>query len=259
MQGTPRGDPDREHWPERSAADEPTRSRLRALFDPVDAEDPITELIAEHGRELDARAEELRRGVVELEGREARARELQARVEHVLREGSAELDARHSELDLRALELDEREGAIALAESRLEEEESRVAERARAFGAVELRSAAVERRERALHEREEKLALLEEALRDHDRGLDAKDLRPPPLPPDPVPAPETPDDTHLAFALEEGYRLFEREGAAPAPGETVELASGPHRCVRVTASPYPADSRRCAVLEPVPRTAASLA
>jgi hypothetical protein len=226
---------------------------LRSLFDPVDAEDAVTELIAEHGRELDARAAELRRGVVELEGREARARELQTRVEHVLREGSAELDARHSELDLRALELDERETAIAIAESRLAEEQARVAERARAFGAVELRSAAVERRERALREREEELVRREGVL-----GHREEELRPP-LPPDPVPAPETPDDSHLAFALEEGYRLFEREGAAPSPGETVELESGPHRCVRVTASPYPADSRRCAVLEPVPRPAASLA
>jgi hypothetical protein len=217
---------------------------LRSLFDPVDAEDAVTELIAEHGRELDARAAELRRGVVELEGREARARELQTRVEHVLREGSAELDARHSELDLRALELDERETAIAIAESRLEEEQARVAERARAFGAVELRSAAVERRERALREREEELVRREGVL-----GHREEELRPP-LPPDPVPAPETPDDSHLAFAL---------EGAAPSPGETVELESGPHRCVRVTASPYPADSRRCAVLEPVPRPAASLA
>ena len=43
---------------------------------------------------------------------EARARELHARVEQVLREGSAELDVRHSGIAVRAAELDRREAAI---------------------------------------------------------------------------------------------------------------------------------------------------
>ena len=98
MHGIPRRDPDWEHWPGRPTAEDGVRNRLRALFVPTEAEDAITELIAEHGRELEARAEELRNAVVELEQREARARELHARVEQVLREGSAELDIRHSDL-----------------------------------------------------------------------------------------------------------------------------------------------------------------
>ena len=80
MHGIPRRDPDWEHWPGRPTAEDGVRNRLRNLFVPTEAEDAITELIAEHGRELEARAEELRHAVVELEQREARARELHARV-----------------------------------------------------------------------------------------------------------------------------------------------------------------------------------
>ena len=222
------------------------RRRLRALFVPSDAEDAITELIAEHGRELDRRAAELRGAVQELEQREARARELHARVEQVLREGSAELDVRHSGIAVRAAELDRREAAILEAEARVEE-------RARAFGAVELRRAAVERRERSLGEREEALEQLEQELRAREVHLARREVA---FAAGSGARSEARDDAHVAFALGEGYRLLEREGAAPVPGETVELETGPHRCVRVTVSPYPEDRRRCAVLERVPPTAA---
>ena len=104
MQSTPRRDPEWEHWPGRPTGEEGVRSRLRALFVPSDAEDAITELITEHSRELETRAAELRGAVAELEQREVRARELHARVEQVLREGSAELDVRHSDLAVRARE-----------------------------------------------------------------------------------------------------------------------------------------------------------
>jgi hypothetical protein len=245
MQGTPRRDPDWEHWPGRATGEERVRSRLRALFGPTDAEDAITELIAEHSRELEARAAELRGAVAELEQREGRARELHARVEQVLREGSAELDVRHSDLALRTMELDRREAAIA-------DTEARVEERARAFGAVELRRAAAERREQALREGEQELERREEELRERERRLTRLEAD---LTPGTVPT-QAPEDTYVAFTLDEVYRLVERAGAAPAPGETVELENGPHRCVRVTASPYPDDRRRCAVLERVPQDAA---
>ena len=67
MQATPRRDPDWEYWPGRPTGEERVRSRLRALFVPTEAEDAITELIAEHSRELETRATELRRAVTELE------------------------------------------------------------------------------------------------------------------------------------------------------------------------------------------------
>ena len=254
MHGIPRRDPDWEHWPGRPTAEDGVRNRLRALFVPTEAEDAITELIAEHGRELEARAEELRNAVVELEQREARARELHARVEQVLREGSAELDIRHSDLAVRGGDLDRREAELAAAESRVEE-------RARAFGAVELRSAAVQRRENALHEREQAFEQREQALRERELAIARKeaavssDVAPAADVPDEA-TPEPAEDSYIAFTLDHGYRLVEQDGAAPAPGDIVELDGGQHRCVRLAASPYPGDRRRCAVLERVQPTAA---
>lgn len=244
MHGTPHHDPDWEYWPGRATGEDNVRSRLRALFVPTEAEDAITELIAEHSRELEARAEELRGAVAELEQREARARELHARVEQVLREGSAELDVRHSDLAVRAGELDRREAEMVSAEARVEE-------RARAFGAVELRSAAVERREEALREREQAIERREQDLRAREWDLAKREVA---VGPSTTPSADAPDDAYVAFTLEHGYRLVERDGAVPAPGETVELENGLHRCVRVTASPYPGDRRRCAVLEKVTPT-----
>ena len=68
--------------------------------------------------------------------------------------------------------------------------------------------------------------------------------------------PELAEDSYIAFTLDHGYRLVEQDGAAPAPGDIVELDGGQHRCVRLAASPYPGDRRRCAVLERVQPTAA---
>lgn len=215
------------------------RGRLRSLFVSTDAGDAITELIAEHSRELDARAAELRAAVDELEQREARTGELHAKVERVLREGAAELDVRQSELSMRATELEQREAALA-------EAEARVAERARELGAVELRGAAVERREQALREREAVLERRERSLRDREARLGLR----PQAPEGAAPAPA--DRAHVAFTVDNGYRVVERDGAAPSVGDTVELEGEPHRCVRVTASPFPHDRRRCAVLERMP-------
>ena len=247
MHGIQRQDPDWEYWPGRATGEDGVRSRLRALFVPSEAEDAITELISEHSRELEARAEELRGAVAELEQREARARELHARVEQVLREGSAELDIRHSGLAVRAAELDRREAEIASAEARVEE-------RARAFGAVELRSAAVERREDALREREQAIERQEEELREREWNVARREVALSSR--DDAPALDVPDDSYVAFTVDLGYRLMERQGAAPAPGETVELDGGVLRCIRLTTSPYPGDRRRCAVLERVPPAAA---
>ncbi len=227
------------------------RHRLKALFVPTEAEDAINELIAEHSRELEARADELRNAVAELEQREARARELHARVEQVLREGSAELDVRHSDLAVRSAELDRREAELAAAESRVEE-------RARAFGAVELRSAAVQRREEALRDREQAFEQAEQALRERESAIAreeaaaSSDLETATdVPPEPA------DDSYIAFTLDHGYRLVEQDGTAPAPGDIVELDGGLHRCVRLSTSPYPGDRRRCAVLERVRPAAAA--
>jgi chromosome segregation ATPase len=254
MHATPRRDPDWGHRPGRTPGDEGVRQRLRALFVPTDAGDAIAELVAEHSRELDKRADELRAAVADLGQREARARELHARVEQVLREGSAELDVRYSDLVARAAELDRRETAVAEAESRSED-------RARAFGAVELKAAAVERREHSLGEREAALVQYEQMLRAREEvlaqraaELDAR-ARANEEQSEEVEDDVQPETTHVALVIDNGYRLLEREGAPPETGETVELEEGRHRCVRVTASPYPGDRRRCAVLERVAQAA----
>lgn len=46
-----------------------------------------------------------------------------------------------------------------------------------------------------------------------------------------------------------GYRLAEREGAAPGRGERVEVDGTPFRVLRLGPSPLPGDRRRCAFLE----------
>ncbi len=246
MQGTPRRDEGWEHWPGRPTGEEGVRRRLRGLFVPTDAGDAIAELIAEHSRELEARSEELRAAVAELEQRETRARELHARVEKVLREGSAELDIRHSDLSVRASELDRRDAALMEAEARVED-------RGRELGAVELRRAALERREEALQEREQTLDTRRQELDGREQELSEREAALEALATEPEgPERQAPHDSHVAFSIDNGYRLLEREGAVPAPGETVALEEGVHRCLRVTVSPLPGDPRRCAVLERVP-------
>lgn len=247
MQGSPRPEREWEHWPGRSTGDDGVRSRLRSLFVPTDSGDAITELIAAHSRELEARAEGLRVAIAELEQRETRARNLHARVEQVLREGSAELDVRHSDLAARATDLERREAAVAEAESRAQE-------RAQELGAVELRSAAVERRAQQLDERETELARRERALQEREARLErrAAEL-------DTVggksggqEALPSPANGYVMLTTDHGYRLLEREGAAPAMGDTLDLDGGRHRCVRLVTSPFPNDPRPCAVLERLP-------
>jgi uncharacterized protein (DUF3084 family) len=218
------------------------RSRLRTLFVPTDAGDAIAELIAEHSHALETRAEELRTAVADLEQREARARELHARIEEVLREGSAELDIRHSDIVVRAAELDRREATVAQAEAKAED-------RARSLGAVELKAAALERREQAIREREEAIARREQDVEQRTEALASRITE--------VEAAEQPESrdepetSHVVLTIDNGYRLSERDGAAPAPGDAVDLDGNEHRCVRITTSPYPDDRRRCAVLERV--------
>ena len=66
---------------------------------------------------------------------------------------------------------------------------------------------------------------------------------------EPVPAPV--DGGYLLFVpAPSGYRLVERTGSAPAPGDVLELDDGEGRYVvsRVVRSPLPGDTRPCAVL-----------
>ena len=59
------------------------------------------------------------------------------------------------------------------------------------------------------------------------------------------------EDEHLAIVSGHGYRLVARWGAAPDPGDVVELDDGGYRCMRIIASPFLGDDRLCAVLQRV--------
>jgi hypothetical protein len=60
------------------------------------------------------------------------------------------------------------------------------------------------------------------------------------------------DERHVLFVpAAAGYRLIERTGAVPAPGEDVRLSGGTRfRVLRVGPSPLPGSRIACAYLEP---------
>ena len=217
------------------------RARLRGLFASTDAGDAVADLIAVQGRELEARSEKLLSAVHDLERREERTRELHMRVEQILREGSAELDVRQDEVNARAAELDRREAALATAEER-------VTSRARELGAVELRRAAVERREETVRARAVELERQARELAALAMRLDVVGTA------GVLAEPTAPESAHVVLTVADSYRLLERDGPVPEPGDSVELDDGAYRCIRVTTSPYPADTRRCALLERASRT-----
>ena len=160
-----------EHWPGRREPEDGIRHRLRGLFSHTGtpAESAVEELLAERGRELELRTEQLAATVADLQRREERARELRTAVEEMLRHGSAELDERHARLNELAAELGSREEALAAAEQGL-------TERRGELGAVELRRAALERRETGIAEREaalERIAAGSPGARARARGQPA--------------------------------------------------------------------------------------
>jgi chromosome segregation ATPase len=166
VQGEPRSDREWEHWPGRRPPDDRIRHRLKSLFTPTEhGVDDVEALIAERGRELEARTRQLADAIADLERREESTRRLRIAVEEMLRRGSAELDDRHAELNALSSELAEREARMSATEEDLEE-------RRRALGAVELHRAAVERREATLHEREQMLETAAAELTARRRELD---------------------------------------------------------------------------------------
>lgn len=240
---------DWEHWPGRRDAEDGIRHKLRALFShtgaPVDS--AVEELLAERGRELEERTAQLAATVADLQRREERVRELRVSVEEMLRHGSAELDDRHAHLNELADELARREETLVAAEREL-------AERRGEVGAVELKRAATERREAAVADRETALERIAATLQEREHELIEREHALAAAPaPDPA-AVETAEaeTSHLLFAAGDRYRLVEREGPAPGPGETVEIDGRPFVVSHLSASPLPGDGRRAAFVEPEP-------
>lgn len=218
-------------WPGRPAADNAGRDRLRALFAPsLGPEAPPLDQSAELGA--------LERAYVELHEREQRARELQSNVEQLLRDEAEELDRRQEELDAREAELRRRGETLETAEAEVEA-------RGRELGAVELRRAALERREELARTREVQLERRADEVAVLARSVTELGEV---LVPDPAASVE---HEHVVLEAGAGYAFRVATGPAPAIGATVELEDGDHVCVAVTRSPFPADRRRCAVVERV--------
>ena len=236
MQREARSDRGWEQWPGRRSSEDRGRRRLRALFQPSDTGD-AADLTAADEREVEERLSAFHHALAELEARERGLSELEAGVRHLLVEGSSELDSFQVELEVRAVALDARDRSLATAESAVEE-------RRRELGAVELKRAALEQRsggleerESALEQRADELAALARQL--HELGQTFSEPE--------AAMPEA--ATHLLLTTDDGYRIGIADGAPPAVGNRIELDGVSYRCVRVSRSPYPADSRRCAVLE----------
>jgi septal ring factor EnvC (AmiA/AmiB activator) len=226
-------DRDWTHWPGRGPGDERPRGRLRSLFSPTDSEaEALEAVIEERGRELEQRAAALASVIADLEAREASVQAQLASAQTLLRDGSAELDERHAELTDLAQELAEREQALAAREAALDE-------RRRELGAVELLRASVERREAVLARREAELEQQAAELTDAKASTAAHDHGPS----------TARTDAHLVVVPGDGYRLGERPGPPPAPGELVALDGTVYRVTRLGPSPLPRDDRRCAFLE----------
>lgn len=249
MQGHPGGDRNWEHWPGRGAPDDGFRKRLRALFAATDSDDAIEALIAERGREIQERTEQLQATIADLERREEQTGRLRSAVEEMLRHGSAELDERHAELAALALELGARDEKVRAAERD-------VAVRKQELGAVELRRAAVERREQVAAEREAALEAISAELTTREERSSAEASAPTPLRlPGGSVAPGLEPTGHILYVPGGGYRVVERSGRAPYVDERVEVDGLTFVVTRVGRSPLPGDRRECAYLEPaaVPR------
>lgn len=240
MQREARSDRGWEQWPGRRTPDESGRSRLRALFLPSEADVATAELVAAHGRDIEAQLAQLRAVVGDLEGRERAVHELEAGVAQLLRDGSVELDQLQHELSQRAEVLERRDRSVSAAEAAVDE-------RRRELGAVELRRAALERRSATIEEREselerraEELAQLARQLQELGGALGGRENDGGSV------------DAHVVLTIDGGYHVTESTGPPPQVGDTVVLDGLPHKCLRVTRSPFPADSRRCAVVERIP-------
>jgi hypothetical protein len=237
VQGEAREDREWEHWPGRKPPDDRIRDRLKSLFGSTDDPGAVDALNSDRGREIEEQTERLQLTIENLEQREEQAARLRAAVEEMLRHGSAELDERHAALTALALELAAREETL-----RAREEE--IGLRRQELGAVELRRAAVEQREEAVTRREE-AALQREARRAATpevrelSGSDATSSRPDPA-----------AGHILVLAAAGGWRMIERDGAAPTIDSTVDIDGNGYVVTRVGRSSIPGDRRARAYLEP---------
>ena len=208
--------------------DEPRSGLVRRVLSPGPRpEERLEELLARRRHELDEHAARLHESIAELERREELLRDSRASVERMLRLGTSDLEAREAELSEFVRELTERE-------ARVSEAEVDVARRRQDLGAVELKRAALERRERTLETREEQVTELQAEL--DGRAATAS------------PASGEPQLVELAFVPGDRYRLIEIDATPLTLGFAFEIEDAEFVVSRITGSPLPGDTRRCAYL-----------
>jgi chromosome segregation ATPase len=233
----------------------------------------------ERARQLRVTVEEmLRHGAAELDEREAQLNEVARRLadrEAALRELEQELANRRQELgavELHRAAVERRETALTERERAHESDATDLSARERQIAEAEGRSRRVLARERELATRENKAAAREQALetaedaatrRAEELSLAAARLaareatlaraQPAPTSAGPTEEPER-ERSHVLFVARERYRLMEVDGPAPPLDAEVEVEGTRYRVFRHGSSPLPGDTRRCAVLEPLPPT-----
>jgi uncharacterized protein (DUF3084 family) len=168
---------------------------------------------------------------------------LESNLEQLLRDDAAELDRRQAALDTREVGLD-------LRTNELEASEAAVEARRRELGAVELRRAALERREEVVRAREEALEHRAEELASLARSV--TELGEVLVADSEADGDREQQDEHVVLDATDRYLVRVGSGPAPRIGSLVQLEDGDRVCVALTRSPFPADRRRCAVLERVP-------
>lgn len=237
-----RSDRDWEHWPGRKGGDDGIRHRLLALFSSTD-DDELEARITEKGREIEEHADQLQATISDLERREVRAAQLRTAVEEMLRQGSAELDERHTRLTQLSLDL-------AAREERIRADERDIAVRKQELGAVELRRAAVERREAVSSQREAELDRIAADLGERD-VVERQERASGSL----VSLTRVPDSSLpfegsvLLFGSPAGYRMIERPDVIVPVGAGIHTAGISYSVVRVGRSPLVGDRRCWAYLE----------
>lgn len=94
------------------------------------------------------------------------------------------------------------------------------------------------------------VVLLDQAAAPVPGPVAGVDMEPVPPEPEPeaAPRPEPAGGHVLVVAEPSGYRLVERDSAAPARGDVLDVDGVLQRVLRVGPSPLPGDGRRCAFL-----------
>ena len=212
------------------------------------------------------REESLTRSTADLTGREQLLAEVEQRADELVAR-STEVAAREERLTRAAEAVDRDREAIAARLASLDEREHQLAELEGHRDELEHATAALASRQTALELAESQLAQQRQDLRRAVETLSATlglptvttggatsgaaVAAPAVTATTGIAAELAPASAHLLLVSGDRYRIVEAEGPAPIVDTVLELEDRTYRVIRVTASPLPADSRRCACLERV--------